>query len=56
MDQAIFYKHLPQVKQLIVIAVHIDNCTIAASTMCLVKELKAGLSRHIKVTDLSELH
>jgi len=55
-DQAVFYKLLPQVKQLIVIAVHVDNCTIAASTVCLVEDLKAGLSRHIKVTDLGELH
>ena len=38
-DQAVFYKLLPQVKQLIVMAVHIDDCTIATSTTCLVKEL-----------------
>src|SRR5712671_5178116 len=55
-DQAVFYKLLPQVKQLIVIAVHVNDCTIAASTTCLVKDLKTRLSCHIKVTDLSELH
>jgi hypothetical protein len=55
-DQAVFYKLLPQVKQLIVIAVHIDDCTIAASTVCLVEDLKARLSRHIEVTDLGKLH
>src|SRR6266851_1503262 len=54
--QAIFYKLLPQVKQLIVVTVHVDNCTIAASTAHLVEDLKAGLSRHVKVTDLSKLH
>jgi len=55
-DQAVFYKLLPQVKQLIVVAVHVDDCTIAASTARLVEDLKAGLSRHIEVTDLGELH
>ena len=46
-DQAIFYKLLPQVKQLIIVAVHIDDCTITTSTMHLVEELKAKLSCHI---------
>jgi hypothetical protein len=55
-DQAVFYKLLPQVKQLIVVAVHVDDCTIAASTTRLVEDLKARLSRHVEVTDLSELH
>jgi hypothetical protein len=55
-DQAVFYKLLPQVKQLIVVAVHVDDCTIATSTACLVEELKAGLSRHIEVTNLGKLH
>jgi len=54
--QAIFYKHLPQIKQLIVVAVHVDDCMIATSTMHLVEELKAGLSRHVEVTDLGKLH
>jgi hypothetical protein len=55
-DQAVFYKLLPQVKQLIIVAVHVNNCTIAASTTHLVQELKDSLSRHIEVTDLGELH
>jgi hypothetical protein len=55
-DQAIFYKHLPQAKQLIVVAMHIDDCTIATSTARLVEELKAGLNCHVEVTDLGELH
>jgi len=55
-DQAVFYKLIPQDKHLIVIAVHVNDCTIAASTTRLVKDLKAGLSRHVKVTDLGKLH
>jgi hypothetical protein len=34
----------------------VDNCTIAASNICLIEEFKASLRKHIKVTDLSELH
>ncbi len=56
MDQAVFYKHLPQAKQLIVVAVHVNNCTIAPSTTHLIEELKARLSHHVKVTNLGKLH
>jgi hypothetical protein len=55
-NQAVFFKQIPQTKHLIVMAVHIDDCTIAASTACLVKDLKAGLTCHVEVTDLGELH
>jgi hypothetical protein len=55
-DQAVFYKLIPRDKHLIVIAVHVDNCTIAASMMHLVEDFKAGLSCHIEVTDLGKLH
>jgi hypothetical protein len=55
-DQAVFYKLIPQEKHLIVVAVHVDDCTIAASTTHLVEDFKAGLSRHVEVTDLGGLH
>jgi hypothetical protein len=35
---------------------HVDDCTIAASTTRLIEELKAGLNSHVEVTDLGELH
>ena len=38
------------------VTVHVDDCTIAASTACLVEDLKARLARHVEVTDLGELH
>jgi len=55
-DQAIFHKSDKCKKDLTVITVHIDNCMIAASSMHLIKDFKAGLCRHIKVTDLGALH
>src|SRR5713226_7969151 len=55
-DQAVFHKSDKHKKDLTVIAVHVDDCTIAASSACLVEDFKAGLCRHIEVTDLGALH
>jgi hypothetical protein len=53
-DQAVFY--CCDGKLIVVIAVHVDNCTIAASTKALVREVKSTLNKHVKVTDLGEVH
>src|SRR5258707_14734715 len=55
-DQAIFHKSDKHKKELTVIAVHIDDCTITTTNAHLVKDFKAGLCRHIEVTDLGALH
>ncbi len=55
-DQAVYHKTNAAARKLTVIVVHVDDCTIAASAPCLVDDLKAGLSKHVEVTDLGELH
>ncbi len=55
-DQAVFYKHVKTPRTIIVIAVHVDDCTIATSSVTAVDALKAGLRKHVEVTDLSKLH
>jgi len=55
-NQAIYYKTNAVACELTIVVVHIDNCTIAASMLCLVTDFKAGLSKHVEVTDLGELH
>ena len=55
-DQAVYYKSNTVTCKLIVIAVHVDDCTIAASEPHLVEDFKISLSKHVKVTDLGELH
>jgi reverse transcriptase-like protein len=55
-NQAIFHKSDKHKKELTIITVHMDNCTITASSACLVEDFKASLCRHIKVTDLDALH
>ncbi len=55
-DQAVYYKANAAARELVVIAVHVDDCTIAASKPRLVDNFKTGLSKHVEVTDLGELH
>ena len=42
--------------EVMVIAVHIDNCMIATSSTQLINDFKAGLQKHVEVMDLGELH
>ena len=53
-DQAVFVKHSS--KTLIIIIMHVDDCTITASSLALVVAFKAELSKHVEITDLGELH
>ena len=53
-DQAVFVKHSS--KTLIIIIVHVDDCTIAASSLALIVAFRVELSKHIEITDLGELH
>jgi Reverse transcriptase (RNA-dependent DNA polymerase) len=55
-DQAIFYKSNKQSQELIAVTVHMDDYTIAATSIHLIKALKASLHQHIKVTNLRALH
>ena len=55
-DQAVFFKSDKKAGDITVVAVHIDDCTIAASSACLVEALKMGMRQHVEVTDLSKLH
>ncbi len=55
-DQAVYHKMNAAACELTVIVVHVNDCTIAASMPCLMDDLKAGLSKHVEVTDLGELH
>jgi hypothetical protein len=53
-DQAVFFRHTNDAT--IIVLVHVDDCTIAATTQVLVKHFKAGISKHVEITDLGELH
>jgi hypothetical protein len=53
-DQAVFFKQSGD--KLTIIVVHVDNCTIAATTIELVVDLKTQLHKHVEIMDLGELH
>src|SRR5713226_10774610 len=53
-NQAVFFKRLCD--QLTIVAVHVDDCTIAASSKALIDKFKSNLKKCIEVTDLGELH
>ena len=55
-DQAIFFKSNKPKNEITVVAVHVDDYTITASNLGLIDEFKAGLRKHVEVTDLGELH
>src|SRR5712692_2931601 len=55
-NQAIFHKSDKHKKELMVIAVHVNDCMIAASSTRLIEDFRAGLCRHVEVTDLGALH
>ena len=55
-DQAVFYKCNKDQQMSIVIAVHVDDCTITGSSLTVIKSFKSGLHQHAKVTNLGKLH
>jgi hypothetical protein len=53
-NQVIFFSHSGS--ELVIIMVHVDNCTIAASSINDITKLKDQICMHVKITDLRELH
>jgi Reverse transcriptase (RNA-dependent DNA polymerase) len=44
-DQAVFYRHSNAAT--VIVLVHVDDCTIAATTPALVNQFKTGISNHV---------
>jgi hypothetical protein len=53
-DQAVFHKKTGL--KLTIIAVHVDNCTIAATTIDLILGVKREICKYVEISDLGELH
>jgi len=57
MDQAVFYRHGgDNGHTTIIVVIHVDDCTIAASTLLLIVAFKHQISEYVEITDLGELH
>ncbi|KAG5715707.1 hypothetical protein E4T56_gene198 [Termitomyces sp. T112] len=37
-------------------SVHVDDCTIVATNLTTIEEVKRGMEQHVKITDLGEIH
>jgi hypothetical protein len=53
-DQAVFYRR--KGTGLIIVLVHVDDCTIAATSMLLIENFKKAMAKHVEISDLGELH
>ena len=53
-DQAVFYRK--QGTALIIVLVHVDDCTIAGTSITLILRFKIEIAKYVTITDLGELH
>ena len=53
-DQAVFFRQ--QEKAIIVVLVHVDDCTIVAMSQLLINNFKITIKKHVEITDLGEIH
>jgi hypothetical protein len=55
-DQAVFYRRDEGKGILIVVLVHVDDCSIVASSQALIDHFKHMIKRRVEITDLGKLH
>ena len=53
-DQVVFYRWGED--KLIIVLVHVDDCTIVAKTQPLIVRFKIEIAKHVDITDLGDLH
>ena len=53
-DQAVFLRRAG--KKLIIVLVHVDDCTIIANAQPLITQFKIEIAKHVDITDLGDLH
>jgi hypothetical protein len=54
MDQSVFFKISGS--DITIILVHVDDCTIVAASIAQINWVKKGVSEHVEITDLGEIH
>ena len=53
-DQAVFYRR--RGSSLMVVLVHVDDCSLVATALPLIKNFKIQIAKHVEITDLGEIH
>jgi hypothetical protein len=55
-DQAVFFRRCEKTNVLIIVLVHVDDCSIVGNTKTLVARFKFEMAKFVDITDLGELH
>jgi hypothetical protein len=55
-DQAVFYRRCKKTNMLIIVLVHVDDCSIVGKSKALIKRFKVEIAKFINITDMGELH
>ena len=55
-DQAVFYRRCEKTNMLIIMLVHVDDCSIVGKTKALISRFKVEIVKFIDITDMGELH
>ena len=55
-DQAVFYRNCESTGVMIIILVHVDDCTIVGKSQKLVDRFKAEIKKHVNIMDMGNLH
>ena len=55
-DQAVFYRRSEDKGTLIIVLVHVDDCTIVGKSKKLIECFKTEIAKYVDITDLGDLH
>ena len=55
-DQAVFFRRCEKTNVLIIVLVHVDDCTIVGKTKALVDRFKVEIAKFVDITDMGDLH
>ena len=55
-DQVMFYRRCERTNVLIIVLVHVDDCTIVGKNQKLVYQFKVEIAKFMEITDMGGLH
>ena len=55
-DEVVFYRRSLDNGVLIIVLVHVDDCTIVGKSKVLVEQFKTEIAKFVDITDLGDLH
>ena len=55
-DQAVFYRRCEKTNVLIIVLVHVDDCSIVGKSKALIARFKVEIAKFVDITDMGELH